>query len=161
MASLNKVMLIGNAGKDAELRYTANGIAQAKFSLAVGFRRRAVSGEWEDATEWFNIILFRDTAEKVSQYITKGKSVYVEGRLQTRSWDDESGQKRYMTEVIANTVQLLGSRDSGGGSGGSGEWDESAGGGRPRNSANAGARGGAYTPAQGGDDIDADDLPVE
>ena len=157
MASLNKVMLIGNAGKDAELRYSANGVAQAKFSLAVGYRRKAMSGEWEDATEWFNIILFRDTAEKVSQYITKGKSIYVEGRLQTRSWDDESGQKRYMTEVIANTIQLLGSRDSGGGGGG--DWDD--GGGRARGGAAAPARSGGYSPAQGGDDIDADDLPFE
>ena len=154
MASLNKVMLIGNAGKDAELRYSANGVAQAKFSLAVNYRRRAQSGEWEEATEWFNIILFRETAEKVSQYITKGKPVYVEGRLQTRSWDDESGQKRYMTEVIANTIQLLGGRESGGGGG---EWDDGGGRARPA----AAPRSGGYSPAQSNDDIDADDLPFE
>lgn len=108
MASVNKVILIGNAGRDAELRYTQGGTAQAKFALAVNDRRKGKSGEYEDATEWFNIILFGKTAESVSQYITKGKPLYIEGRLQTRSWDDpESGQKRYMTEVIANTVQLL------------------------------------------------------
>ena len=93
MASLNKVMIIGNAGRDAELRYTANGLATASFSVAVNNRRRGQSGEWEDNTEWFNVVLFGDTAERVSQYITKGKPVYVEGRLQTRNWDDDQGVK--------------------------------------------------------------------
>lgn len=110
--SLNKVMLIGNAGKDAELRFTANGTAQAQFSLAVNSRHRGTSGEPEEQTEWFNVILWRDQAEKLSQYITKGKQVYVEGRLQTRTWNDEGGQKHYRTEVIANTVQLLGGRQT-------------------------------------------------
>lgn len=114
MASLNRVMLIGNAGRDAELRYTTSGKPQSKFSLAVNNRKRGVSGEWEDATEWFNVILFGDTAEKLSEYIVKGKSVYVEGRFQTRSWDDkETGQKRFMSEVIANSIQLLGGNDGG------------------------------------------------
>lgn len=111
MASLNKVMLIGNTGRDAELRYTAKGTAQASFSLAVNNRRKAPSGEWEDQTEWFNVVLFGDSAERVSQYIVKGKPLYVEGRLQTRTWDDDQGQKHYRTEVIANQVLLLGSRD--------------------------------------------------
>lgn len=171
MASLNKVMLIGNAGKDADLRYTANGTAMATFSLAVNNRRRGQSGEWEDNTEWFSVVLFAETAERVSQYITKGKPLYVEGRLQTRNWDDDQGVKQYRTEVIANTIQLLGSRDDssgGGGSGGSsgGGWndqpDRAA---RPASGGySGGARGGR--PAQGGrgqagpvDDID--DLPFE
>lgn len=111
MASLNKVMLIGNAGKDADLRFTANGTATATFSLAVNNRRRGQSGEWEDATEWFNVVLFAETAERVSQYITKGKPLYVEGRFQTRSWEDDAGVRQYRSEVIANTIQLLGSRD--------------------------------------------------
>lgn len=111
MASLNKVMLIGNAGKDADLRYTANGTASSTFSLAVNNRRRGQSGEWEDQTEWFNIVLWAETAERVSQYITKGKPLYVEGRLQTRSWENDAGVKQYRTEVIAQTIQLLGSRD--------------------------------------------------
>lgn len=115
MASLNKVMLIGNAGKDAELRYTANGTAQSQFSLAVNFRRKGASGEWEEATEWFNIVVFGDQAERISQYVTKGKQVYVEGRLQTRTWDDDQGQKHYRTEVIANQVLFLGSRENQGG----------------------------------------------
>jgi single-strand DNA-binding protein len=107
MASLNKVMLIGNAGKDAELRYTQNGVAQAKFSLAVNNKR-----DGKDETEWFNIVLWKDQAERLSQYITKGKPLYVEGRLQTQSWEKD-GQKHYRTEVVANTVQLLsGSQDA-------------------------------------------------
>lgn len=113
MASLNKVMLIGNTGRDAELRYGASGTAQSSFSLAVNNRRKGKSGEYEDNTEWFNVTIFGDTAERVSPFITKGKPLYVEGRLQTRTWDDDQGVKHYRTEVIANTVQLLGSRDGG------------------------------------------------
>ena len=169
MASLNKVMLIGNAGKDAELRYTANGFATANFSLAVNNRRRGQNGEWEDQTEWFNIVLFGDTAERVSQYITKGKPVYVEGRIQTRTWDDQEGQKRTSVEVIAATIQLLGGRDqdgggnSGGGGGGGGGWNdtpERA----PRPASGGGARGGfgggqSRQSSPPPDDID--DLPFE
>jgi len=113
MASLNKVMLIGNCGKSADLRYTANGVATATFSLAVNNRRRGQSGEWEDQTEWFNIVLFAETAERLAQYILKGKPLYVEGRMQTRTWDHpDTGVKQYRPEVIASTVQLLGSRDA-------------------------------------------------
>ncbi len=168
MASLNKVMLIGNAGKDADLRYTANGLAQARFSLAVNNRRKAQSGEWEDNTEWFNIVLFGDTAERVSQYITKGKPVYVEGRIQTRTWDDQEGQKRTSVEVIAATIQLLGGRDqdgggNSGGGGGGGGWNdtpERA----PRPASGGGARGGfgggqSRQSSPPPDDID--DLPFE
>lgn len=159
MASLNKVMLIGNAGKDAELRYTSSGIPQSQFSLAVNNRRKNQAGEWEDQTEWFNIIIFGDQAERVSQYITKGKQLYVEGRFQTRNWDDDQGVKHYRTEVIVNTVQLLGGRESG--SGGGGDWAEAGSarvtapnaGGRPRGGP-SGARG-------GGNDLDVDDLPFE
>ena len=147
MASLNKVMLIGNAGKDAELRYAASGTAMSQFSLAVNYRRRAQSGDWEDATEWFNVTLFREQAERVSQYITKGKQVYVEGRLQTRTWDDDQGVKHYRTEVIANTVTLLGSSPREGGGGG---------GGRSR-----GGYSGPRDSGGGGGDIEPDDLPFE
>jgi single-strand DNA-binding protein len=113
MANLNKVMLIGNAGKDSELRYLANGTPQAKFSLAVNSNRKNKAGEWESETEWFNVVVWGDTAERTSQYIVKGKSLYLEGRLQTRKWDDDKGQTHYMTEVIANTVQLLDKREGG------------------------------------------------
>jgi single-strand DNA-binding protein len=156
MAGLNKVMLIGNAGKDAELRYMASGTPQAKFSLAVNNRRRnQQTNEWEDQTEWFNILIWGDTAERVSQYITKGKQLYIEGRLQTRSWDDDSGQRHYMTEVVAQTVQLLGSREGGsGGGGGAGGGNEEWGNG-----------GGSYSRPRGGGakggDLEVDDLPFE
>lgn len=158
MASLNKVMLIGNAGKDAELRYTAGGTAMAEFSLAVNYRRRSQGGDgsFEDATEWFTVKLFDKMAENLSQYITKGKPLYVEGRLQTRNWDDDQGVKHYKTEVIAQQLQLLGGRD-GGGDGGGGNW--------------SGGGGGGNAPAQQqqspgpasslGGDIDVDDLPFE
>ena len=156
MASLNKVMLIGNAGKDAELRYMATGTPQCKFSLAVNNRRRnQTTNEWEDQTEWFNILIWGDMAERVSQYITKGKPVYVEGRLQTRSWDDDQGQKHYMTEVVAQSVQLLGSRDGGGsgnqGGGGGDDWGGGAPA-RPRPAGGGFSRGG---------DVEPDDLPFE
>lgn len=158
MASLNKVMLIGNAGRDAELRYLANGTAVANFTLAVNSRRRGQSGDWEDQTEWFNISVWREQAERVSQYITKGKQLFVEGRLQTRNWDDDQGVRHYRTEVIASNIVLLGSRggDGGGGRGGD-DWnsgDDWGGGGSRGRSGYSGPRDSA-----GG--IEPDDLPFE
>lgn len=150
MASLNKVMLIGNSGRDAELRYTANGTAVADFSLAVNSRRRGAGGDWEDQTEWFNIVLFGNTAENLSQYITKGKQLYVEGRLQTRTWDDDQGVRHYRTEVIANQIQLLGGGRGDGGGGAGGNWD------RPARRAST-----VQEAPFGDDDIDVDDLPFE
>lgn len=164
MASLNKVMLIGNAGRDAELRYLASGTPQSQFSLAVNNRRKnQQTGDWEDQTEWFNIVLFGDTAERVSQYITKGKQVYVEGRLQTRSWDDDQGVKHTRVEVICNQLQLLGGRDGAQAGGGGGDWGDAGAarsgaprsGSRPAGGGYSGGRGG------GGGDIDVDDLPFE
>lgn len=107
MANLNKVMLIGNVGKDAELKYMASGAAQATFSVAVNSNRKNKAGEWESETEWFSVVLWGDTAERLAQHISKGKAIYVEGRLQTRSWDDDKGTKHYRTEVIGQAVQLL------------------------------------------------------
>lgn len=156
MASLNRIMLIGNAGKDAELRYTAGGTAQSQFSLAVNRNRKNQAGEWESETEWFNIILFGDQAERISQNVTKGKSLYVEGRLQTRNWDDDSGGKHTRVEVIANSVLFLDRREGGGGAGG--DWGESAGrpaAGRPAGGGFNGPRGGR------GGEIEPDDLPFE
>jgi single-strand DNA-binding protein len=118
-------------------------------------RRNQTTNEWETTTEWFNILIWGDTAERVSQYITKGKSVYVEGRLQTRSWDDDQGQKHYMTEVVANSVQLLDRREGGGqGGGGGDEWGNGA----PARPQRQAAGGGGYS--RGGD-VDPDDLPFE
>ena len=111
MASLNKVILIGNAGKDAELKYMANGTPQAKFSVATTSSRK-VGDKWENETEWHNIIMWGDSAERQSQYITKGSPVYVEGRIKTRSWEKDDGTRAYMTEVVADKVMTLGKRES-------------------------------------------------
>ncbi|MFN0148528.1 MAG: single-stranded DNA-binding protein [Dehalococcoidia bacterium] len=171
MASLNKVMIIGNAGRDAELRYLANGTAQAKFSVACSRNFRGPDGDWKEETEWFNVIVWRELAERISQTVTKGKQVYVEGRLSTRSWDDDQGVKHYMTEVVAQQVLLMGRREPGEGGGGGGGWNDdaaapAAGAGRP---APAQARGGGFGGGArgggqgfgGGGDVDPDDLPFE
>ncbi len=113
--SVNKVILIGNLGRDPEVKYTPSGTAVAKFSIATNERFKDKSGEWQDRTEWHNIVAWQRLAEIAGEYLKKGRSVYVEGRLQTRSWDDkESGQKKYMTEVVANDLVLLGGRDTSG-----------------------------------------------
>ena len=105
--SLNKVQIIGRAGKDPELRYTPAGKATAEFSVAVdGFRRQ---GE-EPITEWFSIVCWEKLAETVNTLVTKGRLLYVEGRLQTRSWEGQDGQKKYRTEVVASTVTMLDSK---------------------------------------------------
>lgn len=112
MASLNKVMIIGNLGRDPEMRYTPSGMAVANFTVAVNRRGRPRDGgEPRDETEWFNVVAFDKLAETCNQFLQKGRPVYIEGRLQTRSWDDQQGQKHYRTEVIAQQMQMLGSRD--------------------------------------------------
>ena len=117
--SVNKVILIGNLGKDPEVKYTPSGTAVAKFSLATNERYKDKSGEWQDRTEWHNIVAWQRLAEIVGEYVKKGNKVYIEGRLQTSSWDDkESGQKRYRTEIIANDLVLLGGRGEAEGDGG-------------------------------------------
>ena len=109
--SLNKVMLIGNLGKDPELSYTASGVAVAKFSIATNERWKDQEGNLQERTEWHNIIAWRKLAEICGQYLKKGSKVYLEGKLQTRSWDDKnSGMKRYATEVIADDLVMLDSK---------------------------------------------------
>lgn len=110
MASLNKCLLIGNAGKDPEVRYTANGTAVASFSLATTEKIKNSKGEWEDKVEWHNITLWAKLAEVASEYLTKGKSVYIEGRLQTRKWQDKDGNTRYTTEIVGEKMQFLGGK---------------------------------------------------
>ena len=107
--SLNKVMIIGNVGRDPEMRYTPNGAAVTSFSVAVSRRWTSNDGQQQDETEWFNVVAWNKLAEVCNQYVTKGSSVFVEGRLRTRSWDGQDGQKHYRTEVVAFTVQFLGS----------------------------------------------------
>ena len=114
MASLNKVMLIGNLGKDPEIRYTASGTAVASFSLATSDRIKSKTGEWEEKTEWHNITLWGRQAEVAGEYLAKGKTVYIEGRLQTRKWQDRDGRDRYTTEVIGDKMQMLSGKGEGG-----------------------------------------------
>jgi len=115
MASVNKVILVGNLGRDPELRYTQSGQAVANFSLATTDRFSNKEGERQERTEWHRIVTWGKTAENCAQYLAKGRSVYVEGRLQTNEWEDKEGQKRRTTEVVAQTVQFLGGRGQGGG----------------------------------------------
>ncbi len=112
--SLNKVLLIGNLGKDPELSYTATGVAVAKFSVATGERWKDQDGNTQERTEWHNIVAWRKLAEICGQYLKKGSKVYLEGRLQTRSWDDKNtGVKRYATEVVADNLIMLDSKGAG------------------------------------------------
>jgi single-strand DNA-binding protein len=114
MASLNKVMLIGNLGKDPEVRFTASGTAVASFSIATSDRFKNKSGEWEERTEWHNIVLWSKLAEVAKEYLTKGKTVYIEGRLQTRKWQDREGKDRWSTEIVGDRMQMLGPKGEGG-----------------------------------------------
>ena len=117
--SVNKVILLGNVGKDPEIRSTGGGTMVANFTLATSDRQKDASGNWQDRTEWHNLVAFTRLAEIVRDYVKKGSKLYVEGKIQTRSWDDkESGQKRYRTEIIVNDLSLLSGRDEGSGSGG-------------------------------------------
>ncbi len=118
MPSLNKVLLIGNVGRDPEVRYLDSGPAQggqstkvATFTLATTDRYRDRSGELRENTEWHNLVLWRQLADLAEKYIRKGSQIYVEGRIRTRSYNDPQGQKKYMTEIVADNVQLLGRRD--------------------------------------------------
>lgn len=126
MAGVNKIIILGNLGKDPEVRYTPNGMAVAKFSVATTERIKN-----EDKTEWHNVIAFARLAEICGEYLAKGRQVYIEGRLQTRSYEDRDGNKRYVTEIICNTLQMLGKADGGnarnnngqGGYSGGGDWE--------------------------------------
>jgi single-strand DNA-binding protein len=116
---VNKVFLLGNVGKDPEIRTTAGGMTVASFSLATAERAKDQQGNWADKTEWHNLVCFQRTAEVVRDYVKKGTQIFVEGKIQTRSWDDkESGQKKYKTEILVNELSLLGGRGAEGGSGG-------------------------------------------
>lgn len=135
---LNKCMIIGNLGADPEMRYTANGNAVTTFRVATSRSYNSAEGERREETEWFSVVTWNRLAETCAQYLTKGRQVYVEGRMQTRSWEGQDGQKRYRTELIAETVKFLGNRS-----------DSPAGGFAPSMAVGADAEG----------DIDPDDLP--
>ena len=109
---LNKAILIGNLGRDPEVRYTPSGVAMATFSIATSETWTNKEGEKETRTEWHRIVAFRKLAEICGEYLSKGKQVYIEGRIQTRDWEDQNGVKRYTTEILANQMLMLGSRDA-------------------------------------------------
>ncbi len=136
--SLNKVMLIGNLGKDPELRFTPSGRAVARFSLATSEQWTDQQGQRQDRTEWHNIVVWGKQAESCGQYLSKGRQVFVEGSIRSRQYDDKEGQKRYITEVIAQRVQFLG--------GGRGE---------------GGGRGAAPTSGGGGDEMTPAPMPED
>ncbi len=104
---LNKVMLIGKLGKDAELRHTSGGTATSSFSLATSEKFKNKSGEWEEKTEWHNVVLWGKLAESTAAFLAKGKTVYIEGKISTRKWQDKDGNTRYSTEIIGETLKLL------------------------------------------------------
>jgi single-strand DNA-binding protein len=139
MASVNKVILVGNLGKDPEIKYTPSGMAVARFSLATNERVKEKDGNWGDRTEWHNVVLFDRKAEIAGEYLKKGRTVYIEGSIRTNSWDDkETGQKKYRTEIIGQQMVLLG--------GGRGEGGEGGGGGYQRSNrgSSSGAGGGGF-----------------
>ena len=119
--SVNKVFLLGNVGKDPEIRSTAGGNMVANFTLATSDNQKDAQGAWQERTEWHNLVAFKRTAEIVRDYVKKGSKLYIEGKITTRSWEDkETKQKKYRTEIIVNDLSLLSGRDEGGaGSGGS------------------------------------------
>jgi len=163
MASVNKVILIGNLGKDPEVKYTPSGMAVAHFSIATNERVKDKDGNWNDRTEWHNIVLFDRKAEVAGEYLKKGRTVYIEGSIRTNSWDDkETGQKKYRTEIIGNQMVLLGGPREGGG--------EEGGGGYSGRRSGAGKSGGSFDqrtpdaePPQGatssGPEITDEDIP--
>jgi single-strand DNA-binding protein len=149
MGSVNKVILVGNLGRDAELKFTPGGFPISSFSLATTDRRKDKDNNWQEKTEWHRIKLLGKQAESLQDYLKKGKQIYVEGRLETRSWDDKEGQKRYMTEILADRIQLLGSGGGGGRGGSSTSRSEDGGGGDPFDDHGAAAPG----------DVADDDIP--
>ncbi|MCK5032463.1 MAG: single-stranded DNA-binding protein [Calditrichia bacterium] len=108
--TINKAILVGRLGKDPEMKYTPSGTAVASFSIATNYSMKDSEGNFVDKTDWHNIVVFGRRAEFAGEYMNKGRLVYIEGRIQTRSWEDKEGNKRYMTEIIASDVQLLGSK---------------------------------------------------
>src|SRR5215831_9926329 len=135
MASVNKVILIGNLGSDPEVKYTPSGSAVANFNIATNESWTSKDGKKEERTEWHKIVVWNKLAELCGEYLSKGRPAYVEGRLQTREWNDKDGNKRYTTEIVAQTIQFLG---------GTGERPNRA----PREAVPANAGGGRHEEAQ-------------
>ena len=154
MASVNKVILIGNLGRDPETRYTTGGDAVTNIRIATTDTWKDKAGEKQEKTEWHSVVFFGRQAEIAGEYLKKGRQVYVEGRLQTRKWQDKEGQDRYTTEIVADRMQMLGSREGAG---------AAASGGEPPPERERGAGGSAAKPSgapakKNVDDLD-DDIP--
>lgn len=169
MASVNKVILVGNLGRDPEVRYTAEGMAMCNLSVATTHQWKDKSGERREETEWHRVNMFGRLAEIAGEYLKKGRSVYIEGRLRTRKYTDSNGVEKYSTEIVADQMQMLGGRDGGGsdfgGDGGGRSGGGYGGGGGGYGGGGAGAGGGrSPAPASGSrpapsfDDMD-DDIP--
>jgi len=168
MASVNKVIIVGNLGRDPETRYATSGSAICNITVATSRQwKDKTSGEKKEETEWHRVVFYDRLAEIAGEYLKKGRPVYVEGRLKTRKWQDKEGVDRYTTEIVAEEMQLLGSREGSGGGGGGGgdvEFGSAGGGGAARSGGGAGAGAGAKSSGGGGgakpktDDFD-DDIP--
>jgi len=117
MSSLNRVILLGNLGKDPEVRYTQGGTTVANLRIATNERRPDGNGGWQDATEWHSVVLFGKQADLAKQYLAKGRTVLIEGSLRTRQWQDKEGQKRWSTEIVAQNMRFVGGRGGAGGGG--------------------------------------------
>jgi single-strand DNA-binding protein len=171
MASVNKVIIVGNLGRDPEVRYAPSGSAICNVAIATSRQwKDKTSGERQEETEWHRVVFYDRLAEIAGEYLKKGRSVYVEGRLKTRKWQDKDGVEKYTTEIIAAEMQLLGGREGGGGGdegGGGGGYSRNEGGGGGERSARAPARSSAapapsrpapQKSSTGFDDMD-DDIP--
>jgi len=134
MGALNKVMLIGNLGKDPEVRAIPSGVKVANFSIATTEKYKDREGQMVEKTEWHNIVMWRGLAEVAEKYLKKGSQIFVEGRLQTRSWDDQAGVKKYMTEIVCDNMVMLGSKPRVDGGSGGGERDMGGAGSNPQKS---------------------------
>lgn len=148
MSSINRVLLLGNLGRDAEYTTTGSGMTIAKFSVATSSRRKGAGGQYEENTQWHRIVLFGQQGDRLRDYLKKGKQVYIEGRIDYRNWEDKDGNKRTSTEIIADRIQLMG---GGGGGRSRQDYDEESG---PGYGDDLGA-GRAPSPAGG----DEDDIP--
>ena len=158
MASVNKVILLGNLGRDPETRYTTGGDAVTNLNIATSEQWKDKNGEKQEKTEWHRVVLFGRQAEIAGEYLKKGRSVYIEGRLQTRKYTDKDGVEKYSTEIVGARMQLLGGREGGGGGGGDVEFGGAGGGARPAGGGGGGTKPAGAAKRSNPDDLD-DDIP--
>jgi single-strand DNA-binding protein len=156
MAGVNKAILIGNLGKDPQLDYTQSGTARCRFSVATTEQYKDRDGQKQEKTEWHNIVLWGRVAEIAGEYLKKGRTVYIEGRIQTRQYDDNDGNTKYITEIVGQTMQMVGGRASGGQQGGTPPPDEPEYG---QASGGQGSGGQSAPSSQSSPPDDDDDLP--